>query len=770
MHEHDARPARHARRRLAAAVALALTVGLGPGAASYAQAPAPGARITPNYKDADLAQIVEAVSQVTGKNFIIDPRVKAQVTMLSATPMTPDAFYEAFLAILQVHGFVAVPAGKVIKIIPDANARQVPANDLPSNVSATSDEIVTQVVILKSVSAAQMVPILRPLIPQYGHLAAYNASNALIISDRANNVNRILKILARIDQAGDDETEIIRLENASAAEVVRVVNSLSQAAGGAEAATAQVKLVADERTNSVLMGGEKSQRLRLRTLIAHLDTPLESGGDTQVRYLKYANAEKIADKLKAQIQGAAQAATPAAQGAQAAQEKNTVIWAEPTTNALVVTAPPKTMRNLMAVVDRLDIRRPQVLVEAIIVEVNANKASDLGVNWLIDGSRDNIAAGGFVAPLDQSGTNIGTVIAAARNPSQINPASIPTGISIGVARLQKTGTNFAALIKAIRDDANTNIVSTPSTVTLDNQEAQIKVAQEVPFLTGQFASAGATTTTTTGVVNPFQTIQRQDVGTILKLTPQITDDGNVLMKLSVEASSLAQNRGSAVDLITNKRTITTNVLAADGEIVVLGGLIGDELREGETRVPFLGRIPVLGNLFKTRTTTKNKTNLMVFIRPKVLLDSESIATETGAKYNYLREMQRGRNRGKASLLPGERQPTLPALEDLQPDSLPPGERRANPATGMVPEAVGKTPAAGVRGSAVIVTPGAAAPQPPGGSAAGAGAAPTAPAAPGGATAPARPGTAARPAGTRPRGSPAPDAAPASPPPAPPARN
>lgn len=697
MRNHSARSPRTHRPRLAAAVALALAVGFAPIAGTVlAQTAGPGARITPNYKDADLGSIVEAVSQVTGKNFIIDPRVKAQVTMLSATPMTPDAFYEAFLAILQVHGFVAVPAGKVIKIIPDANARQLPANDLPDRVSATSDEIVTQVVMLKNVSAAQMVPILRPLIPQYGHLAAYPASNALIISDRANNVNRMLRILQRIDQAGDDEVEIVRLENASAAEVVRVVNSLNQAQGGAEAGAGQAKLVADERTNSVLMGGEKSQRLRLRTLVAHLDTPLETGGDTQVRYLRYADAEKIADKLKQQIQGAT-TGQPAAQGAQAAQEKSTVLWAEPSTNALVITAPPKLMRQLMSVVDRLDIRRPQVLVEAIIVEVSGDKNADLGVNWLLDGSKDNIAAGGFNTPV--GGTSIASLVAAAQNPTALTASAVPTGLTVGVARVKDTGTNFALMLRAIRGDANTNIISTPSTVTLDNQEAQIKVAQEVPFVTGQYSSTGTTQSGSSGVVNPFQTIQRQDVGTILKITPQITDDGNVLMKLEIEQSSLASTSISAVDLITNKRTITTHVLAGDGEIIVLGGLISDSLTENQQRVPFISRVPILGELFKTRSTQKRKTNLMVFIRPKVLLDADSVATETGAKYNYLREIQRSRNSGKAQALPGERQPTLPAIEDLNPGSPGATAPKANPSTGMVPE---------TQRPAVIVTPGAAA--------------------------------------------------------------
>ncbi|MEY2921159.1 MAG: hypothetical protein RL261_2464, partial [Pseudomonadota bacterium] len=404
--------------RLAAlGLALLLAVGTLP---TPAGAQAQG-MITPNYKDADLSQIIEAVSAVTGKNFIVDPRVKAQVTMLSSTPMSPNAFYEAFLSILQVHGFVAVPSGDTIKIIPDANARQVPANDLPSRVSATSDEIVTQVVAVKNVSAAQLVPILRPLIPQYGHLAAYPASNMLIISDRASNVNRMMRIIQRIDQQGDEAVDVVQLQHASAAEVVRIVNSLYTGAAAAEGGgMPQVRIIADERTNSVLISGETSQRLRLKTLVAHLDTPLQTGGDTQVRYLKYADAEKIAAKLREQIQGIAAAAMPAgATGAAATPtltssgsgDKSVSIWAEPQTNALVVTAPPKVMRSVMSIVDRLDIRRAQVLVEAILVEMSADKAMELGVNWLIAGTDSNgnsLPAGGFVQPVD--GTGIGQII------------------------------------------------------------------------------------------------------------------------------------------------------------------------------------------------------------------------------------------------------------------------------------------------------------------------------------------------------------------------
>ncbi|NNF66789.1 MAG: type II secretion system protein GspD, partial [Gammaproteobacteria bacterium] len=272
---------------------------------------AEGERITPNYKDADIRQIIEAVSEVTGKNFIIDARVKAQVTLISSTPMTPDAFYETFLSILQVYGFVAIPSGDVVKILPDTNARQLPGNDLPSRIE-DSDEIVTQVVEVKNIGAAQLVPILRPLVPPYGHLAAHPSSNMLIISDRAANVNRMLRIIRRIDQSSDEDIEVMRLEHASASDMVRILTSLSQGAGRNDTGTTPAQLVADDRTNSVLISGDKNERLRLKTLIVHLDTPLEEGGDTQVIYLHYADADELAGKLKEQ------ATQSAPQGAAAA--------------------------------------------------------------------------------------------------------------------------------------------------------------------------------------------------------------------------------------------------------------------------------------------------------------------------------------------------------------------------------------------------------------------------------------------------------------------
>jgi general secretion pathway protein D len=632
--------------RLATLLAIAL-----PLAAAAQQ----GAQITPNYKDADLGQVIEAVSQVTGKSFIVDPRVRAQVTMLSTSPMSPAAFYEAFLAILQVHGFVAVPSGSVIKILPDATSRQMPANDLPDSVSSTSDEIVTQVIQVRNVSAGQLVPILRPMMPQSAHLAAYPAANMLILSDRAANVSRMIRIIQRIDRSGDGDFEVIRLEHASATDIVRVINSLS-AAQGAEAAGG-ARVVADERTNSVLLSGEPSQRLRFRTIITHLDTPLEAGGDTQVRYLRYADAEKLAGKLKEQSgASAAVAGQPAAPQGAGVTDKSVTIWAEPETNALVITAPPKTMRSLMSVIDRLDVRRAQVIIEAMLVEVSHDASRDLGVNWIVDGSGDNFLVGLFNQPI--AGVSLGDIARAVEDPSSVTSA--PGGFTVGGGRNEDSGTNFAAILRALASNGDTNIVSMPSVITLDNEEAQIKVAQEVPFLTGSYSNTGGGTG---GAVNPFQTIERKEVGNILKITPQITDENTILLKIEQEASGIAAAAAqvSSTDLVTNKRTITTRVLVDDGGMIVLGGLIEDRLTESEDRVPILGSIPVIGALFRVRSTQKTKTNLMVFIRPRVIRTAEQAAIETNAKYNYLRNLQLDDNDGKVQLMPGERQPTLPPL-------------------------------------------------------------------------------------------------------------
>jgi general secretion pathway protein D len=476
-------------------------------------------RITPNFKDADITQIIEAVSMATGKNFIIDPRVRAQVTMLSSTPMTPDQFYQAFLAILQVHGFVAVPAGDVIKIIPDANMRQYPSNDLPRTVSATSDELVTQVLAVKNVGAAQLVPVLRPLMPQTAQLSAVTGANILIISDRAGNVNRMMRIIARIDEVGNPDVDVITLHSAVAADTARVLNSLMTQTGETGGS---FKIVADDRSNSILLSGDDNVRMRVRNLVMHLDTPVDTGSETQVRYLRFSDAEDLATRLKEQMSGTGSggsttamaallnrqptnqpqpnaqgntaplpgATASAAAGPGAASGPTTLslaggtatIWADKANNALVITAGQRSMRALNAVIDKLDIRRPQVYVEAIIAAVSVDKTADLGVNWALDGSANSVGLGGFVSPVAgssivdlvegalssstsaSSATTTGTTAAAGTG---LNDTTL-NGATIGIGRLKASGINFAMMLRALQADSRTNILGTPSVVTRDS--------------------------------------------------------------------------------------------------------------------------------------------------------------------------------------------------------------------------------------------------------------------------------------------------------------
>ncbi len=706
------------RRALAPATAAALLLLALPAITEQS-----GPRITPNFKDADITQLIEAVSAATGKNFIIDPRVRAQVTWISGagTSMTPEQFYQGFLSVLQVHGFVAVPAGNQVKVLPDANMRQLPGDDLPNRVSASSDDVVTQVITVTNVSAAQLVPVLRPLMPQNAQLSAVTGANMLVISDRASNVNRMARIIGRIDQSGNSEIDVIPLQSATAADTVRVLSSLVGQAG-AESGGATLHIVADDRSNSVLISGDAAQRLRLRALIANLDTPLDTGGETFVRYLNYAKAEDLASKLKEQITGSGATSgtggprgpvpNPLAQTPSSAANAATVslaggtgtIWADKDTNALIITAPQRTMRAINAVIDKLDIRRAQVEVQAIIVEVTADKTADLGVNWLIDGSNSKLAVGGFVEPI--GGTSAIDLYGLTKGTT--TDLSKLTGTTVGIGRLQATGVNFGAIIRALQGDSRTNIVSNPTITMRDNEESKIEVAQEVPFITGQY-------TNTTGAASAFQTVQRQQVGTILTVTPQINEGDAVVLKIAVESSSLAGSSAGAVDLITNKRTINTTVLIPDGGTLVIGGLIQDKAINSEQRVPWLGRIPLLGELFRTRDTSKTKTNLMVFIQPHILRDDHQAAVETDSKYNYMREEQRRLNR-ESTVLPMQRMQKGEELAPLeQPQMAAPAAPKAPspaaPAAAPHPQAAPAGPGAAVAPAGVAPAPPAAEPVP-----------------------------------------------------------
>ena len=632
------------------------------------------APVTLNLKDADINALVESMSVLTGKNFIVDPRVKGKVTIISAKAMDEKELYEVFLAVLGVHGFAAIPGDNVTKIVPAAGAKQesVPTVDLRSRVEA--DQIVTRIIQVQNVSAAQIVPILRPLIPPQGHLAAYTPTNVLIISDTAGNVERVAAIIARIDLASNEEVEIVALRHASATEIVRVLTALEQGKGRSDPAAAAgtaPRMVADERSNSILLSGDKATRLRLRALITHLDTPVDSGGNTQVVYLRYAKAKELMTVLQGvskslSSEAARNAPMPAGQpgappgGGSSGGSSLVDIQADESTNALVITAPPDLIRSLRSVIAQLDVRRAQVLVEAVIAEISAEKTAELGVQWVADGNSvigfTNLGSGnaslaniiGLAAALDTESTTTATAVAVDR---------IPQGLHMAVGDF--SGDNrFGALISALAKDADTNVLSTPTVVTLDNEEAEIIVGQNVPFVTGNYTtSTGSSAASSVG--NPFQTIQRDDVGIKLKVKPQINEGNAVKLEIAQEVSSVVPSANAATQgPTTNKRSIKTKVLVEDGQVLVLGGLIDENLNENAQKVPFLGDIPLLGNLFRYRGTTKLKRNLMVFLHPVILRDSAQGALHTNDKYSYIRDQQLAARERADYLLPNVQPPLL----------------------------------------------------------------------------------------------------------------
>ena len=640
-----------------------------------AQSSATGGGITLNFKDADIREVAATIGQITHKDFIIDPRVQGRVTVISSMPINADAVYAAFLSVLQVHGLAAVPAGAMIKIVPALEARQMPGTTLSR--ATPGDAIVTDVVQINNVSAAQLVPVLRPLMSTEAQLAAYPPSNMLIISDRASNVQRLLDIIARIDQPTSSEVEVIPLQNASASDVVQVLNSLLQTQQGMEAGP-PMKLVADTRTNSILVGGDKSDRLRIRALIARLDTPSETG-NTQVIYLRYAKAKDIADELKSFVQDLQKPAATGTAAAGAASQPQVSLIPDERTNSLVITAPPKIMRAVQDVIAKLDIRRAQVLLQTIEAELTSDKSAQLGITWVADALNNAGAAGAT----DFSNTGPGILglaqqAAAAKAASSLGSSlgttgttglSIPQGLTLGVGKIVNGGFSFAALLSALAGNSDTNILSTPSVVTLDNQEADIKVAQQVPFVTGQYTNTTGVGTAGTPVINPFQTVQRQDVGLELKITPQINQGTSVLLKIDQVISNLTGNSIGGQP-VTNTREIKTSVMAQDREIVVLGGLIEDDLIESEQHVPVLGSIPLLGNLFKYRSTTNTKSNLMLFIQPTILNNPATADQYTSQSYNQMRDIQL-RNQGPVQLMPSEQRPVLRNFNQVSPPPAAP---------------------------------------------------------------------------------------------------
>lgn len=618
-----------------------------------------------NLKDADIRTLVDTVSRVTGRNFVVDPRVKANVTVITSRPMEKEELYQVFLSILEVHGYAAVPVGEIIKIVPDANARQGPVPTVGDANPGSGDELVTRVLQIRHVPAAQLVPILRPLVPQQGHLAAYPATNVLVVSDRAANIDRLAAIVNRIDRSESEEIEVITLRHASASEIVRIINSLSQADPQGQGSPGKPMLAADDRTNSILLSGDRPARLRVRGLIAHLDTPLEAYGGTQVIFLKHAKADEMVTVLQGtakfqQQQG--QQARPPGTG------QDIDIQADKTNNALIVTAPADMQRNIASVVRQLDIPRAQVLVEAVIAEVSTDLSRDLGVAWAVDGTQS-----------DQQGpvavSNVGGIAETVLNVATGNAAP-PVGLLFGAGDLREGRTNWAVVLRALAGDAATNILSTPTLVTTDNEEAEIVVGQNVPFITGSYTTTGDTGS----INNPFQTIQRQDVGLSLRVTPQVNEGNKIKLAIEQEVSSIASSAASAADLITNKRLLRTAVTVEDGQILVLGGLIEDSFRDRQEKVPLLGDIPLLGRLFRYDTTQKVKQNLMVFIHPAIIKDSIQAGEYTNRKYDYLRARQLEAGIGQRGLI-HDSKAMFPDLEELV-TQLPPAEVLTPRGTGL----------------------------------------------------------------------------------------
>ncbi len=636
------------------------------------------AGITLNLKDADLQSFIETVAEITGKNFVVDPRVKAKVTVISARPMDRREIYEVFLSVLQVHGFATVEVGEVIKILPDVNAKQGPGNVISSASGAKGDELVTRVIEVKNVAAAQLVPILRPLVPQQGHLAAYPGSNMLVVSDRGANISRLEKIIKRIDQPDAQEIEVIALEHASASEVVQILNSLRTASGQAGQTPGAPTLAADERTNSILLSGDNTAKVRIRGLVAHLDTPIEGTGNTRVVYLHYANAEEIAPILQGVSEFEATETGGASPGNTGRDDIN--IQADATNNALIITAPPAQFDSLRRVISQLDVRRAQVLVEAVIAEVSNDLTKELGVEGFLLPSSDD-PSGPAAASI-----NSGNILSLLTDGISSGASLAGQGLSLGGADLDGN-TQWGILLRALEGDASTNILSTPTLVTLDNEEAEIVVAQNVPFITGQFTNTGSGTDS---AVNPFQTIERQDVGLTLRITPQINEGNSVRLKIETESSSIS---GSSVasDLITNERRISTSVMVDDTEILVLGGLTQDDYRDTVTKTPLLGDIPLVGNLFKSTSTTKTVQNLMVFIHPVILRDASSSVLATESKYDFLRARQLEANIEERGLIRNS-QTRFPELNDLV-TQLPKTVKNPNNSTNnnqLVPQAPSST--------------------------------------------------------------------------------
>ena len=582
-----------------------------------------------NLKNADIREFVTQVSAITGKSFIVDPRVKGNVTVISNTSMDTPAVYELFLAVLRVHGFAAVPSGQVVRIVQQVLAKQS-SNPQDFSTENPGEELVTQVLSVKNTDSNELVKILRPLIPQYGHIAGLSEPNALIISDHAENIARLTEIINRIDIADNSTTRIIQLQNAWIEDVVSLLEQLApeQMGKGAKGPN-RVTVVASERTNSLIIKGEPETLDKVVRLVSELDVPANRGGTIQVVRLAHSDAVQLAEILKNLV-------ADKSQNDSASQAIATSIQADESLNALVIRADPATMAELKEIIARLDIRRLQVLIEAAIVEVTSDFTRTLGTELAVGDVSGSALPIGLTAP---SGTLANVLANLAAGDGQLSSVPDLGSTPLLAAAKSSSGVNFGIIVRALSANSDVNLLSTPSITTMDNEQAKIVVGQNVPFRTG------STTSGSNGASNPFTTIQREDVGLTLEVTPHIHDGNLVRLEIHQEVSevdktSLASigSDGSA-DLITNKRTIDTTVLADDREVIILGGLIRDKITDVSSGVPLLKDIPILGRLFKSSNKIREKQNLLVFLRPTVLATKEDVKDMSKRKYSGIWEVQ-----------------------------------------------------------------------------------------------------------------------------------
>ena len=613
--------------------------------------------ITLSLDNADVADLIRWASDVTDKNIILHPNVQGRVTVIAGEPMTEQQAYDVFLSVLQVHGLAIVNEGDSLKVIPDAQAKQAPIPLSDDLQTLSGEDVVIQVVRVKNISATNVINLLRPLVPQTGYLAAYPQTNTMVIADRASNIQKLLNIIARIDQVGTIDIELIALEFADAKEVINVLNKLlPKQTGGQDQGSSPFNLAVDDRSNSILMTGDPVTRQQIRSLVKRLDQPLEGDGNTQVVRVQYATAADLVPLLQS-ISGSVQKGAKA----QGITDVDVSIQAHEQLNALVLTAPPSLLNTMRGVIKQLDVPRAQVLVEALIVEVSEDIAHNIGIEWRTDavGEGGSGSTGGFSS-----------------FPSDLTPLSLDsgavqlgTGLSLGYFR----NGDLRGIINMLTGEANANVLSTPTILSLDNEEAEILVGENVPFITGSQQRPGD--------IDPFQTIERQDIGVTLKVTPRINNNNSVTLDIQQSVESISQATVSTADIITNKREIKTRVLIGNDEILVLGGLIRDEIIDGENKVPLLGDIPLLGNLFKSKSTKVVKKNLMVFIHPRIMHSQESLRALSQDKYNQMRGLQRQFDEEVERFwIPGSRSPLLPKLSEQPELSDLPAQHSSETAT------------------------------------------------------------------------------------------